>query len=463
MEMTDDMNSRSDIKMDMLNGPLLMKILKFAFPIIMGSVMQQLFSAVDIAVVGMTGDSLGQAAIGANTTIIALFVNFFVGLSVGINVVIGNYIGSDHKERISETVHTAIMFSLISGIGILIVVELIARPILLLMSTPSDVLDMAIRYLRIYACAMPFILVYNFGTAVLRTVGDSKRPLYALLAAGAINVVLDVLLTLGLNMGVTGVAIATSFSNVISFALVIMFLIKETGHIKLYPRKLTINGACLWRVLKVGFPAGLQAVVFSIANLSIQRTINSYGATAIAGNAIALIFEILAFYVVTGFDQAAVTFTSQNYGAGNLLRCKRVLVITLLAAVAATNIVNISFILGRHFFVRIFTSDPEVMSVVFLRFKWVLSLQFLICSYEICGSVLRGFGKSMIPAVITIFGTCVLRVVWVNTICLDYRDIIYCFVVYPISWVVTGSAVVIALAVSWRTVKINKGITKKPL
>ena len=447
------MNTRSDIKMDMIHGPLLMKILKFAFPIIMGSVLQQLFSAVDIAVVGMTGDSLGQAAIGANTNVIALFVNFFTGLSVGINVVIGNYIGSDHKERISDTVHTAVMFSILSGVGLLLMVELIAKPALVLMSTPGLVLDMAVEYLRIYACGMPFILVYNFGTAVLRTVGDSRRPLFALLAAGVVNMVLDVALTLGLKMGVTGVAIATTLSNVISASVVIIILLREKGLIRLYPERLHINAACLFRVLKVGFPAGLQAIVFSIANLSIQRTINSFGPDAVAGNAIALIFEILAFYVVTGFDQAAVTFTSQNYGAGDLNRCRRVLVITMLAAIVATNIVNISFILGENFFVGIFTSDANVMNVVFTRFRWVLSVQFLICSYEICGSVLRGFGRSMIPAVITIFGTCVLRVIWVNTVCVHYRDIIYCFVVYPISWVVTGSAVVLSLIVVWRGIR----------
>ncbi|MCR5701272.1 MAG: MATE family efflux transporter [Lachnospiraceae bacterium] len=447
------MNTKSDIKMDMIHGPLLIKILKFAFPIIMGSVMQQLFSAVDIAVVGMTGDSIGQAAIGANTTIIALFVNFFIGLSVGINVVIGNYIGSDHKEKISETVHTVILFSILSGVGILFVVELIARPILIITSTPADVLDMAISYLRIYACGMPFIFVYNFGTAVLRTVGDSKRPLFALMAAGVINIVLDILLTLVLNMGVVGVAIATAFSNVISASIVIILLLKEKGHIRLYPRKLRIEIDCLCRVFKIGFPAGLQAIVFSVANMCIQKTINSYGATAVAGNAIALIFEILAFYVVTGFNQAAVTFTSQNYGAGDLARCKKVLIITLLAAIVTTNIVNFTFIFGENFFVRIFTADPAVIDVVFTRFKWVLSVQFVICSYEICASVLRGFGRSMVPAFITIFGTCVLRVIWVNTVCLRYRDIRYCFVVYPVSWFVTGTAVMTALFVVWRQLK----------
>lgn len=442
-----------ETKMDMLHGSLLKKILVFAFPIIMGSVLQQLFSAVDIAVVGMTGDSSGQAAIGANTSLIALFVNFFVGLTVGINVVIGNYVGQNHKERISTTVHTAILFAVFSGIGLLAVVEMVARPMLTLMATPDDVLDTAVLYLRIYGLGMPFILLYNFGAAVLRTVGDSKRPLYALFAAGFMNIALDVLLTLFLHLGVTGVAVATAFSNVISASLVLRFLSQEKGDIRLCFNKLRIEGCDLAKLLRIGFPAGFQTMVFSIANLCIQTTINSYGSAAVAANAIALIFEVLAYYIVTGFNQAAVTFTSQNYGAGNLKRCRRVLLITMISALAATNLVNFSFIWGKHFFVGLFTSDPAVMDIVFLRFKWVLSVQFLICSYEICGSVLRGFGRSMLPAVITIFGTCVLRIVWVNTVCVYFHNIIYAFVVYPVSWLVTGTAVVTAMAVIWRRMK----------
>lgn len=441
------------IKMDMLHGPLLKKILVFAFPIIVGSVLQQLFSAVDIAVIGMTGDSNGQAAIGANTSLIALFVNFFVGLTVGINVVIGNYIGQNHKERISKTVHTAILFAVFSGIGLLMLVEMVAHPMLVLMSTPDEVLELAVRYLRIYASGMPFILLYNFGAAVLRTVGDTKRPLYALMAAGGINMVLDVLLTLCLHLGVTGVAVATAFSNVISASLVIFFLLRENGDIRLSFRKLRIEGSDLAKLLRIGLPAGFQTMVFSIANLCIQTTINSYGAAAVAGNAIALIFEVLSYYVVTGFNQAAVTFTSQNYGAGNLKRCMRVLAITMAASLVATNMVNASFILGKHFFVGLFTSDAAVMEYTFLRFRCVLAVQCLICSYEICGSVLRGLGHSMLPAVITIFGTCVLRIVWVNTVCVWVRDISKVFIVYPVSWAVTGVVVVTAFVVIYGKMK----------
>ncbi len=441
-----------DTKMDMLHGPLLKKILIFAFPIIMGSILQQLFSAVDIAVVGLAGDSNGQAAIGANTSVIALFVNFFVGLAVGINVVIGNYIGSNHKERIRSTVHTAIIFAALSGIFLILLVELVARPMLKLMSTPDSVLDAAVTYLRIYTLGMPFILIYNFGAAVLRTVGDTKRPLYALIAAGAINVVLDIILAIGLSMGVSGVALATAFSNVISSLLVIIFLTKEEGHIKLLFSELKINADDLVKLLKIGLPSGLQTMVFSIANICIQATINSYGSSAMAGNAIALIFEVLAYYVVTGINQAAVTFTSQNYGAGNIKRCLKVFLISMAVAVALTNIVNLSFIAGERFFVGLFTTDTEVAGYAYLRFKVVLAVQFLICSYEISGSVLRGLGHSLLPAVITIFGTCVLRIIWVNTVCAHVHDIAYVFVVYPVSWIVTGSLVVAAFVKVYRTI-----------
>ena len=439
-----------ETKMDMLHGPILKKILIFAFPIILGSVLQQLFSAVDIAVVGLTGDSNGQAAIGANTSLIALFVNFFVGLTVGINVVIGNYIGQGHKERISSTVHTAIMFAAFSGVGLLLLVEMIARPMLVIMATPKEVLGQAVTYLRIYAMGMPFILLYNFGAAVLRTVGDTKRPLYALLAAGFINMVLDLVLTAGLKLGVVGVAVATAFSNVISSALVIYFLVHEDGDIRLNIKKLAVSGDDLEKLLKIGLPSGFQTMVFSIANICIQATINSYGPAAVAGNAVALIFEVLAYYVVTGINQAAVTFTSVNYGACDLKRCLKVFGISMAVAVVLTNIVNISFILGEKFFVGLFTSDVAVAECVYLRFKIVLAVQFLICSYEISGSVLRGFGRSMLPAVITIFGTCVLRIIWVNTVCARVRDISYVFVVYPVSWIVTGIAVVAAFIVTYK-------------
>ena len=445
-----------ETKMDMLHGPLLKKILIFAFPIIIGSVLQQLFSAVDIAVVGLVGDSNGQAAIGANTSLIALFVNFFVGLTVGINVVIGNYIGRSHKERISTTVHTAICFAVFSGIGLLLLVEMVARPMLVLMATPDEVLDLAVTYLRIYALGMPFILLYNFGAAVLRTVGDTKRPLYALLAAGFINMVWDVLLTVCLHLGVVGVAVATAFSNVISSSLVIWFLTHEDGDIRLNLSNLHIDGDDLVKLLKIGLPSGFQTMVFSIANLCIQTAINSYGPAAVAGNAVALIFEVLAYYVVTGINQAAVTFTSVNYGAGNLKRCLKVFLISMAVAVALTNIVNYSFIFGEKFFVGLFTSDTAVAECVYERFRVVLAVQFLICSYEISGSVLRGFGHSMLPAVITIFGTCVLRIIWVNTVCVKFRDISYVFVVYPMSWIVTGIAVVTAFVITFRRLYDSK-------
>ncbi len=442
-----------DGRMDMTGGPLLGKILRFAFPIIMGSVLQQLFCAVDIAVVGMSGDSSGQAAIGANTSLIALFVNFFVGLAVGINVVIGNYIGQGYRKRISDTVHTAVLFAALSGVALCMLVENVGRVMLRILSTPENVLEPAVAYLRVYALGMPFILLYNFGASVLRTVGDTKRPLYALMIAGVVNMLFDVLFVVCFDLGVAGVAAATAFSNVVSSVLVLFFLCRESGDIRLSFAKLRIHGKDLLRLLRIGLPAGLQTMVFSVANLCIQSAINTFGSDAVAGNAIALIFEVLAYYVVTGFDQAAVTFTSQNYGAGKPDRCRRVLLLTMASAVCATVVVNGIFILGKCFFAGLFTSDRQVMQYVFLRFRYVLVLQFMICSYEICGSVLRGLSHSLLPAVITIFGTCVLRIVWVNTVCERVHDIKWVFVVYPVSWAVTGTAVTAACLIILRRLK----------
>ncbi len=443
----------NDKKIDMLNGPLLSKLLLFAFPIILGSVLQQLFSAVDTAVVGLTGDTVGQAAIGANTTIIHLFINFFIGISVGINVLVGSYIGQGHKERISRTVHTAITFAFLSGLLMICLIEFVARPLLILMSTPDNVLDQAVLYLRIYAIGMPFILVYNFGAAVLRTIGDTKRPLYALMIAGVVNMVGDYVLTVVAGMGVTGVAIATVFSNVISSMIVIAFLLRTESHVRLDLKKLSIDPGDLKKLLRVGLPAGGQAMVFSIANMTIQSAINIFGSDAIAGNTIALIFEVLSYYVITGFNQAAVTFTSQNYGAGNKKRCLKVFALSMGAALVLTNIVNFTFIFGKHFFCGMFTTDENVLHYAFLRFSVVLVVQFLVCTYEIAGSVIRGFGYSMLPTAITVVGTCLLRVIWIRTVCAGTTDITKVFFVYPLSWIVTGTMMLVAFYVLYRKIK----------
>lgn len=425
-------------QMDMLQGSLVDKILIFAIPLALGSILQQLFSSIDIAVVGKFASSEGQAAVGCAGPVINMFLNLFIGISVGVNVVIARHIGENKKYKVKDTVHTAILSSVFIGIFILILGMFTSRYILRWMSTPEDVIDQAVIFLRIYLLAVPFIMVYNFGSAVLRSVGDTKRPLLCLVLAGFINTVVNLFLVINFNMGVAGVAIGTVIANIVCSSLIIYFLTHEEGVIKLSLNELRINKEELIEILKIGLPAGLQSVVFSIANVFIQTSLNQYGAYAVAGSAIALNFEYYIYFAITSFEQAVVTFTSQNFGAKQYDRCKKIYRITFSLTILVTLAMSLTFVLGRDFFTSLFTSDVETAKFASIRMIELLSFYILICTYEITGGALRGLGYSMTPAVITVFGTCVLRLVWIATISKWYPGFEILMSVYPISWAVTA-------------------------
>lgn len=427
-------------QVDMLHGGIFGKILLFALPLAASSILQQLFNSVDVAVVGKYASGKAQAAVGCNGSLINLMLNLFVGISIGANVVIANFIGQNKKENISKTVHTSMMVAVISGIFLLVLGLLIAEPVLGLMDTPEDIMEQAVLYLRIYFLGMPFIMVYNFGAAILRSIGDTRRPLYCLFLSGLLNAGLNMLLVIAFHMDVAGVAIATVVSNVLSAGMVLYFLTHETGVIHLSFRKLRISGPELSRILRVGIPAGLQTAVFSLANVFIQTALNGHGADAVAGSAVTLNFEFYAYFMVTAFSQTAVTFISQNFGAGNYVRCRKIFREIMLVTIAVIAVMSIAFVFGRDFFIGLFTSEPEVAKYASIRMIYLLSAYILIPTYEISGAALRGIGHSLTPAVITIFGTCVLRLVWVYTVCRIYTQFGMLLFVYPLSWVVTGTA-----------------------
>lgn len=431
-------------QIDMLNGSLLDKIFKFALPLAASSILQQLFNSADVAVVGRFAGSEALAAVGGNASVISLLVNLFVGLSVGANVTIAGYIGQQKKEKAQEAVHTAMGIALISGVFLIGVGMAAARPILEFIDAPSDVIDLATVYLRIYFAGMPFLMLYNFGAAVLRSVGDTKRPLYCLTVAGVINVCLNLLLVIRFELSVVGVGAATVAANAVSAGMVLFFLSKEEDTIRLDIRKLRITKQQALRIIKIGAPAGIQGVVFSISNVCIQSAINGFGTNAVAGSAAALNYEFFTYFVTSAFCQAAVTFTSQNYGAGKYDRCRKVFRLSLLSGIAITGIMCIIFVLGRDFFVGIYTSKPADIEYGLIRIVRVELLSFMPCLYEISGGALRGMGNSMLPAVLTVFGSCILRIIWVYTLFPVYGTFEMLLAVYPFSWIVTGTLVLSA-------------------
>ena len=428
----------------MLNGPLAGPIILFALPLAVSSMLQQLFNAADTAVVGRFASSQAMAAVGSNSSVINLVVALFVGLSVGTNVVIAGLIGRGRREEISTAVHTALVVAVISGVLLLFVGIGIARPILTLMNTPEDVLDLAVLYLRIYFLGMPFIMLYNFGAAILRSKGDSTRPVYALVCGGILNVLLNLLMVIVFRLHVVGVASATVTSNLVSSLLVMWFLLREEDEFRLDLKKLGINTGYLLQMVRIGMPAGLQGVVFSLSNTVIQTGVNSFGSAASAGSAAALNFEIICFYIVNSFNQATVTFTSQNYAAGKYDRCRRVFGLSLLFTVIGAGTMDFLFIAGRHFTLSLFTTDPKVFEYAVIRFTHILAFQWMVSFYEISGSALRGMGYSMTPTMITIFGTCVFRILWVMTLFPRHRSFGFLLYVYPASWLITGTLVLTA-------------------
>ncbi len=442
-------NSRS---VDMIHGPMLKKILLFAIPIAAGSILQQLFNAVDVAVVGRFASSDALAAVGANTAVVALFINLFVGISVGSNVVIAQMIGSGKKERVSDAVHTSVLLALIGGTALLIFGFIMAEKILTLMSTPENIMVMSVLYLRIYCMGMPFIMLYNFIAAILRSVGDSKRPLYCLVTAGIVNACLNMLLVIVFHMSVAGVAIATVISTVVSSMMALNFLRHSDDMFHVQLKRLRIKKDVLIPILKIGIPSGIQGVVFSVSNVCIQSSINSFGSSAVAGSSIETNFEYISYFAVNGFNSAVMTFVGQNLGAGKLKRCLRAYLICLICGGIASAVFNTSFYLARGVLVSIFTTDPEVMEYTFLRMRYVLLFYAIIIIYESTGAAMRGLGRAFLPSLITIFGTCLFRLLYINTAVPANHVFTTLLMVYPLSWIITGTATIVAFIILWRRI-----------
>ena len=433
------MRTRSH-EIDMLHGPLAKKILMFALPLALSSMLQQLFNAADLAVVGRFTNAQCMAAVGSNSSVIGLMVNLFVGLSVGANVLIATLVGSGRRDQIGDAVHTIITLALGAGVIIFILGFILARPILTMMGAPQEVIDLAVLYLRIYFCGMPVIMLYNYGSAVLRSKGDSKRPFLALTLAGIVNVLLNLLFVVVFKLHVIGVALATVLSNCLSGGLIVYFLIKEDGEFHLDLKNLHIQKEFVARVVRIGLPAGLQGTVFSLSNAVIQSAINSFGTACIAGMTAAQNFDFISYCLSNSFAQAAVTFTSQNYGARNAQRCRQVWRWSMVMGLGLDIILIAIMMLFKGSLIRIFTTDPEVIRFAMVRFQYAIIVHFICGSYEITGGALRGLNRSMVPAIIAVVGSCAFRLLYIFAWFPAHRSVEMLILVYPLSWIITTIA-----------------------
>ena len=432
--------TEKSFEMDMCSGPILGKVLVFALPLMLSGLLQLLFNAADIIVVGRFAGKQSLAAVGSTSSLINLLINLFIGLSVGVNVLVAKYHGARDEEEVSATVHTAIAVSLISGLFLVIVGIGAARPLLELMGTPEDVINKSVLYMRVYFAGMPVIMLYNFGSAILRAIGDTKRPLYYLMIAGIVNVMLNLFFVISLNMDVAGVALATVAAQCISAGLIVRCLMKSQGGLRLHLKRLRVNAKKLAQIVRIGLPAGMQGAIFSISNVLIQSSVNSFGSVAMAGNTAASNIEGFVYTSMNAVYQTNLSFTSQNIGGKKFSRLNRILY-TCMGVVTATGLImGLGAVAGGNWLLGIYSSDPEVIAYGANRL-------LLICvPYFICGLMdtavgsLRGMGYSMLPMVVSLTGACAFRVVWIFTVFASFRSLTVLYISYPISWSITMAA-----------------------
>lgn len=428
---------------DLTSGTILDKILKFAIPLALTSMLQQLFNATDVAIVGRFASKQAMAAVGSNAPVVSLLVNFFVGLSVGANVVIARNIGAKMEKRARAAVHTTMVLGVLCGVFIAIVGNIIAAPIIHLLGVPSEIAGYSITYLRIYFAGMPFIMLYNFEAAIFRSNGDTKRPLICLTVGGIFNVFANLFFVIVLKMNVDGVAIATVLANVISSMMLLHFLRKEDSIIHVSINNLRIDKNILILILKIGIPSGFQSMVFSISNLCVQSAINSLGTDVMAGSSAAFNIEIFVYYIINAFTQTCVTFVGQNYGAGNYKRCREIIRKILLTSAAVTLVVSILVLLTMRPLLGLFTTEPEVIEYGAVRIKILMYSELINVAMDNLSGAMRGLGKSLIPAIVSFFGVCGTRITWVFTGFKIYHSWISLMLLFPISWAISTVVLVI--------------------
>lgn len=427
----------SKYEIDMCSGSIMDKLISFALPLMISSILQLMFNAVDIIVVGRFSGSQALAAVGSTTALINIFTNLFIGISLGANVLAARYFAAGRDKEMSEAVHTAITLALISGIIMAFVGAVASRLALQLMDTPGDVIDQSVTYMRIYFMGMPFFMLYNYGAAILRAVGDTKRPLIFLIAAGLTNVVLDLLLVIVIPMGVAGVAVGTVASQMISCILVLRCLYKSEGSYQLRFSKLMLKWSYLKRIFQVGIPAGIQSTVINFSNALLQSSVNSFGSTAMAGYTAANNILGFLYVAVNAVTQACMSFTSQNYSVGKQKRMDRVLADCMILSVGVSLVLGVgAYVFGSQV-LRIYTADTEVIRCG-LEILSITTVPYFLCGImDLIPGALRGMGHSAVPMILSVIGTVGTRVLWIYAFFPQHRSLRFLFISYPGSWIAT--------------------------
>ncbi len=442
---------------DMCNGPILSKLLRFALPLMCSSVLQLLFNAADVVVVGQYCGDDSMAAVGSTTSIINLITNLFIGLSIGANVLVAGYYGAGQKKNLYDTVHTAVALSLVSGIMLTIFGVVFTKQILIWMQTPSDVLPLATLYLRIYFCGSTALMLYNFCNSILRAVGDTRRPLYYLLFSGVVNVILNLFFVLICKMNVAGVGLATVISQCLSAFLIVRCLCKEREVYRLFLKGIRIYKPYLIKILRIGIPAGLYGTIFSLSNVVIQSSVNSFGKVIMAGNAAALNIEGFVYVSMNAFQQAAISFTGQNFGAGKLDRVNKILVRSMLCVfVTGTVLGRLVVFFGRPL-LHIYSEGENVIEAGMIRLSYICGVYALCGMMDVMVGILRGLGKSVLPTVVSLLGACGLRLVWIFTVFQipKYHTTNMLYLSYPLSWSITLAAHIICYLIVMRRIRIS--------
>ena len=428
---------------DMLNGPVLVPLIRFALPLMASGILQLMFNAADVIVVGRFAGDNALAAVGSTGSLTSLIINLFMGLSIGANVVAARYYGAQDYRGMSNTVHTSMLISVIFGVLLTIVGVVFAPTFLEWMGSPEEVIGLASVYLRIYFCGMLAVMTYNFGAAILRSIGDTKRPLIYLTIAGVVNVVLNLIFVIGFDMSVAGVALATLISQVISAALVVTCLIRTEGAIHFDVRKMRIDKKVLVDIIRVGLPAGLQSTMFAIANVVIQSAINAFGAIAVAGNSAAANLDGFVYTTMNSVSQATTSFTSQNYGAKKYDRIWKIFTASLVCVSAVGIVMGVGVWGFGGTLLKMYTDSDSVIAAGMIRLTW-MCLPYVLCGImEIIVGALRGIGYSVAPMLVAVFGACVLRLAWIKFVCtlpVFAGDTAGIYMSYPVSWVITEAA-----------------------
>ena len=427
----------SKYEIDMCNGSIMDKLISFSLPLMLSSILQLMFNAVDIIVVGRFSSSQALAAVGSTTALINIFTNLFIGISLGANVLAARYFAAGRDKEMSEAVHTAITLALISGVIMAFVGVGMSRTALSLMATPPDVIDLSAVYMRIYFMGMPFFMLYNYGAAILRAVGDTKRPLVFLIAAGLTNVVLDQLLVIVIPLGVAGVAIGTVASQMISCILVLRCLYKSEGSYQLRFSRLMIRWVYLKRIFQVGIPAGIQSTVINFSNALLQSSVNSFGSTAMAGYTAANNILGFLYAAVNAVTQACMSFTSQNYSVGKQKRMDRVLLDCMLLSAGVSVVLGVgAYVFGSQI-LRIYTTETEVIQCG-LEILSITTVPYFLCGImDLIPGALRGMGHSAVPMILSVIGTVGTRIVWIYGFFPQHRSLHFLFISYPGSWIIT--------------------------